>query len=201
MSGYLHPNRKAIIGDTIDGQSHAWVQAWTGGWWNYDPTNDADINEQYISVGVGRVSPLASVGVAQDAQPLGVGGHDAVLDAVVGHLDEVPGPARPAVQVALLGGAARLQTWRRLRRALAGRDGQEDRLQPLHDRVLAADHQAVAAIQAPYAAAGADVHVMDAVGLEFLGPDDVRGLAGPARVPRPSVVRCGYGSSLTSLGH
>ena len=62
VSGYLHPKRKAVIGDTIDGQSHAWVQAWTGGWWNFDPTNDADINEQYISVGVGRdysdVTPL-----------------------------------------------------------------------------------------------------------------------------------------------
>ncbi len=65
VSGYLHPNRKAMIGDTIDGQSHAWVQAWTGGWWNYDPTNDAEINEQYISVGVGRdysdVSPLKGI--------------------------------------------------------------------------------------------------------------------------------------------
>ena len=65
VSGYLHPNRKAVIGDTVDGQSHAWIQAWTGGWWNYDPTNDATINEQYISVGVGRnyadVSPLKGI--------------------------------------------------------------------------------------------------------------------------------------------
>ena len=65
VSGYLHPNRKAVVGDTIDGQSHAWVQAWTGGWWNYDPTNDTDINEQYISVGVGRdysdVTPLKGI--------------------------------------------------------------------------------------------------------------------------------------------
>jgi len=65
VSGYLHPNKKAKVGDTIDGQSHAWVQAWTGGWWNYDPTNDADINEQYISVGVGRdysdVTPLKGI--------------------------------------------------------------------------------------------------------------------------------------------
>lgn len=65
VSGYLHPNQEAAVGDTIDGQSHAWIQAWTGGWWNYDPTNDADINEQYISVGVGRdysdVSPLKGV--------------------------------------------------------------------------------------------------------------------------------------------
>lgn len=65
VSGYLHPYREAPIGDTIDGQSHAWIQAWTGGWWNYDPTNDKDINEQYVSVGVGRdysdVSPLKGV--------------------------------------------------------------------------------------------------------------------------------------------
>ena len=65
VSGYLHPNREAAVGETIDGQSHAWIQAWTGGWWNFDPTNDTDINEQYISVGVGRdysdVSPLKGI--------------------------------------------------------------------------------------------------------------------------------------------
>jgi len=65
VSGYLHPRADAPVGDTIDGQSHAWIQAWTGGWWHYDPTNDTDINEQYISVGVGRdysdVSPLKGV--------------------------------------------------------------------------------------------------------------------------------------------
>ncbi|MCV7215514.1 transglutaminase family protein [Mycobacterium crocinum] len=65
VSGYLHPKRNAVIGDTIDGQSHAWIQAWTGGWSNYDPTNDSPINEQYISVGVGRdyadVTPLKGI--------------------------------------------------------------------------------------------------------------------------------------------
>ncbi|MGB3482800.1 MAG: transglutaminase family protein [Mycobacterium sp.] len=65
VSGYLHPKPKAKVGDTIEGQSHAWVQVWTGGWWNYDPTNDAEINEQYISVGMGRdyadVTPLKGI--------------------------------------------------------------------------------------------------------------------------------------------
>ncbi|MBI3223796.1 MAG: transglutaminase family protein [Mycolicibacterium cosmeticum] len=65
VSGYLHPKRKAVVGDTIDGQSHAWIQAWTGGWWNYDPTNDNEINEQYVTVGVGRdyadVTPLKGI--------------------------------------------------------------------------------------------------------------------------------------------
>ncbi len=65
VSGYLHPNREAAVGDTIEGQSHAWIQAWTGGWWHYDPTNDKGINEQYVSVGVGRdysdVTPLKGI--------------------------------------------------------------------------------------------------------------------------------------------
>lgn len=65
VSGYLHPHAEAEIGDTVEGQSHAWIQAWTGEWWYYDPTNDAEINEQYISVGVGRdysdVTPLKGI--------------------------------------------------------------------------------------------------------------------------------------------
>lgn len=65
VSGYLHPKAKAGVGDTVDGQSHAWLQAWTGGWWNYDPTNEVEINERYISVGVGRdyadVTPLKGI--------------------------------------------------------------------------------------------------------------------------------------------
>jgi transglutaminase-like putative cysteine protease len=65
VSGYLHPQRKASVGETVDGQSHAWIQVWTGGWWNFDPTNDKEINEQYVSVGVGRdyadVTPLKGI--------------------------------------------------------------------------------------------------------------------------------------------
>jgi transglutaminase-like putative cysteine protease len=76
VSGYLHPKRKAVIGDTIDGQSHAWIQAWTGGWWNYDPTNDSEINEQYISVGVGRdyrdVTPLKGIYTGEGSTDLDV---------------------------------------------------------------------------------------------------------------------------------
>ncbi|PRC50332.1 hypothetical protein C6A85_70015, partial [Mycobacterium sp. ITM-2017-0098] len=28
VSGYLHPKRNAKLGDTVEGQSHAWIQAW-----------------------------------------------------------------------------------------------------------------------------------------------------------------------------
>jgi transglutaminase-like putative cysteine protease len=76
VSGYLHPKRNAVIGKTVDGRSHAWIQAWTGGWWNYDPTNDTDITEQYISVGVGRdyhdVSPLKGIYSGEGATDLEV---------------------------------------------------------------------------------------------------------------------------------
>jgi transglutaminase-like putative cysteine protease len=76
VSGYLHPKRHAVVGKTVDGRSHAWIQAWTGGWWNYDPTNNTDITEQYISVGVGRdysdVSPLKGVYSGEGATDLDV---------------------------------------------------------------------------------------------------------------------------------
>ena len=53
-----------------------------------------------------RALRLPTLARAQDAEALGIGGHEAVLDAVVDHLHEVAGAVRPAVQVALLGGAA-----------------------------------------------------------------------------------------------
>ncbi|QUR68243.1 transglutaminase family protein [Mycobacterium spongiae] len=76
VSGYLHPKRNAVVGKTIDGRSHAWIQAWTGDWWQYDPTNDTEITEQYISVGVGRdyadVSPLKGIYSGEGATDLDV---------------------------------------------------------------------------------------------------------------------------------
>ncbi|MFD3510365.1 transglutaminase domain-containing protein [Nocardia sp. NPDC058666] len=65
VSGYLHPKAGAQIGETVAGQSHAWIEAWTGQWWGYDPTNNLAVNEQHVSVGVGRdyadVPPLKGV--------------------------------------------------------------------------------------------------------------------------------------------
>ena len=76
VSGYLHPNPDAVIGDTIEGESHAWIQAWTGSWWDYDPTNDTEITEQYISVGFGRsyadVAPLKGIYLGQGSSDLDV---------------------------------------------------------------------------------------------------------------------------------
>lgn len=76
VSGYLHPAADAAIGETVEGESHAWIQAWIGGWWNYDPTNDNEINEQYISVGFGRcysdVTPLKGIYHGQGSSDLDV---------------------------------------------------------------------------------------------------------------------------------
>jgi transglutaminase-like putative cysteine protease len=76
VSGYLHPKRHAVVGDTVEGRSHAWIQAWTGGWWDFDPTNDTDITEQYVSVGAGRdytdVSPLKGIYSGEGATDLDV---------------------------------------------------------------------------------------------------------------------------------
>ncbi|TYQ02747.1 UNVERIFIED_ORG: transglutaminase-like putative cysteine protease [Gordonia westfalica J30] len=76
VSGYLHPKPNAAIDKTVQGQSHAWIEAWTGGWWGYDPTNDTPITEQHVSVGVGRdyadVSPLKGVYTGGGATDLDV---------------------------------------------------------------------------------------------------------------------------------
>jgi transglutaminase-like putative cysteine protease len=76
VSGYLHPNRDAEIDDVVEGQSHAWIEAWTGAWWGYDPTNDVPINEQHVSVGIGRdysdVPPLKGIYTGGGATDLDV---------------------------------------------------------------------------------------------------------------------------------
>ena len=52
----------------------------------------------------------AAIGMLEDVESFGIGRHDAVLDAVVDHLDEMAGAVRSAVQVALLGRAIGLLT-------------------------------------------------------------------------------------------
>ena len=54
-------------------------------------------------LGVGLALDLAGVGVLEDVEALGVGGHHPVLDPVVDHLHEVAGAVGAAVQVAVLG--------------------------------------------------------------------------------------------------
>jgi len=65
VSGYLHPKPSAAIGETIKGESHAWVEWFCGEWRGFDPTNQIDIGDRHVTVGRGRdyndVPPLRGV--------------------------------------------------------------------------------------------------------------------------------------------
>lgn len=65
VSGYLHPQRSAEIGESVVGQSHAWVEWWVGRWTAFDPTNGVPVGERHVVVGRGReygdVPPLKGV--------------------------------------------------------------------------------------------------------------------------------------------
>lgn len=65
VSGYLYPQPGALPGDTLDGQSHAWVEYWAGQWTACDPTNGAPVGEQHVVVARGRdyadVAPLRGI--------------------------------------------------------------------------------------------------------------------------------------------
>ena len=64
-SGYLHPDAEAAIDDAVTGQSHAWLEAWTGSWQRVDPTNGDEVGERHVFVARGRdygdVTPLKGV--------------------------------------------------------------------------------------------------------------------------------------------
>ncbi|MEO3743855.1 transglutaminase family protein [Plantactinospora sp. B5E13] len=65
VSGYLHPAPDAAIGESVVGQSHAWVEWWVGRWTAFDPTNGIPAGERHVVVGRGRdygdVPPLKGV--------------------------------------------------------------------------------------------------------------------------------------------
>lgn len=65
VSGYLHTEPEAELGQAVLGESHAWVDVWTGGWWAYDPTNAIPIGARHVWVALGRdyadVAPLKGI--------------------------------------------------------------------------------------------------------------------------------------------
>jgi transglutaminase-like putative cysteine protease len=76
VSGYLHPRRDALIGETVEGQSHAWVEWWCGGWEGYDPTNGVPTAARHVVVARGRdytdVPPLKGIYHGAPSSHLGV---------------------------------------------------------------------------------------------------------------------------------
>lgn len=65
VSGYLHPVDDADIGDVVEGESHAWVEWWSGAFRGFDPTNRKEVGDRHVIVGRGRdykdVPPLRGV--------------------------------------------------------------------------------------------------------------------------------------------
>jgi transglutaminase-like putative cysteine protease len=78
ISGYLHPDPEAERGRSYEGESHAWLEAWTGAWRPLDPTTGAAVGERHVLVGRGRdyadVPPLKGIyhGAAADAVDVAV---------------------------------------------------------------------------------------------------------------------------------
>ena len=77
-SGYVHNRPDAMLGEHVRGESHAWVDVWTGDWWGYDPTGDVAVGERHVVIATGRdyndVTPLKGVyaGAALEALEVGV---------------------------------------------------------------------------------------------------------------------------------
>jgi transglutaminase-like putative cysteine protease len=65
VSGYLHADPAAEPGQTAVGESHAWVEYWTGSWRACDPTSGAPVRERHVVVARGRdyadIPPLKGV--------------------------------------------------------------------------------------------------------------------------------------------
>lgn len=75
VSGYLHTLDDAV-GETVVGESHAWVEYWDGGWASVDPTNDRPVDSSHVVVARGRdyadVSPLKGIYAGGVSESLGV---------------------------------------------------------------------------------------------------------------------------------
>ena len=65
VSGYFYPNADGVVGVELLGESHAWVEAWTGEWLPHDPTNGVPVDERHVIVARGRdyydVAPMRGI--------------------------------------------------------------------------------------------------------------------------------------------
>ena len=72
VSGYLHPRKDTAIGETVRGESHAWIEWWAGDWRGYDPTNDSAVADHHVVVARAReyadVMPIKGVFAGADSE-------------------------------------------------------------------------------------------------------------------------------------
>jgi transglutaminase-like putative cysteine protease len=95
-SGYLHPSPDADVGVTVEGQSHAWLEAWIGDWHAVDPTNGGPVGERHVVVGRARdyadVTPLKGIYHGSLSAALGVSVELTRLDASEPFHQSLPAP-------------------------------------------------------------------------------------------------------------
>jgi transglutaminase-like putative cysteine protease len=64
-SGYMYPAEDAGVGETEQGESHAWIEVWTGDWLALDPTAGNPVDGRYVLVARGRdyadVAPVKGI--------------------------------------------------------------------------------------------------------------------------------------------
>src|SRR5262249_52354976 len=116
------------------------------------------------------------IGVLENVESLSVGGHDAVFNAVVDHLHEMPGPDGSAMQIAHAGravGGSRTAAagWRRplptWRECCKNRLDRGDNLLP------PPNHQAESVLKSEHTAAGTNIDIVDTVRPQLFGSTDI----------------------------
>src|SRR6267142_4692100 len=126
---------------------------------------------------------FSRVSVFQNVEACVVRRHQAVFNSVVDHFYEVAGAVGAAMQIAFFGCAGGLfAAGSAVDVAAAGRQRLENRVEVLNHFVFAADHLAIAAVESPDAAAGADIDIVNPLGLQFFGAANVVDVIGVAAV-------------------
>lgn len=76
ISGYLYPRSGGELGQTVVGESHAWVEWWVGSWTAFDPTNRTYVGDRHVVLARGReyndVPPLRGIYAGTAAENLEV---------------------------------------------------------------------------------------------------------------------------------
>jgi transglutaminase-like putative cysteine protease len=64
-SGYMYPAQEVEVGETEQGESHAWIEVWSGDWLAVDPTAGNPVDGRYVLVARGRdyadVAPVKGI--------------------------------------------------------------------------------------------------------------------------------------------
>ncbi|QTE28489.1 transglutaminase family protein [Pengzhenrongella sicca] len=76
VSGYLYPRTGGELGQTVVGESHAWIEWWAGRWTGFDPTNRVYAGDRHVVLARGReyndVAPLRGIYAGTAAEQLDV---------------------------------------------------------------------------------------------------------------------------------